>query len=372
MSTGASSDAFVDVLVIGAGQAGLSASYHLQHRGFVPLPRAGRSDKTFLVVDRNPAPGGAWQHRWDSLTMATVNGIFDLPGMKLEQPAPTERSNVAVPAYFARFEEKFDLCVQRPVAVRRVTRESPEPTWEPEGRLTAEFDREVLGNRVLSADFLINATGTWDQPHWPLYPGQRSFAGEQLHTRNYVRAEDFAGRRVVVVGAGVSATQLLNEISKVTDTFWVSRREPVWEELGTDRLARGVEQVAERTRLGLPPGSVVRATGMGRQAWVVEAEKRGVLTWHPMFTAIEPRGVRMPDGSFEPADVILWATGFRPSLRHLAPLHLRTELGGYRVAESRSLDEPRLFLIGYGPSQSTVGANRAGREAVVAITRPKS
>jgi len=91
-----------------------------------------------------------------------------------------------------------------------------------------------------------------------------------------------------------------------------------------------------------------------------------------MFTAIEPGGVRMPDGSFEPADVILWATGFRADIGHLAPLGLRTSAGGVRVATGRSLDEPRLFLIGYGPSQSTVGANRAGRDAVRAIVAESS
>ncbi len=92
-----------------------------------------------------------------------------------------------------------------------------------------------------------------------------------------------------------------------------------------------------------------------------------MLVRHPMFSRIEPDGVRMPDGAFEPADAILWATGFRPALDHLAPLRLRTAAGGIRAADSRALDEPRLFLIGYGPSQSTVGANRAGRDAVRAI-----
>ena len=87
----------------------------------------------------------------------------------------------------------------------------------------------------------------------------------------------------------------------------------------------------------------------------------------PMFTRIEEDGVRMPDGSFLAADVILWATGFRPALDHLAPLRLRTPEGGFRVAESRSLDDPRVFFIGYGPSASTVGANRAGRTVAAAI-----
>ena len=77
--------------------------------------------------------------------------------------------------------------------------------------------------------------------------------------------------------------------------------------------------------------------------------------------------VLFEDAPPEPADVILWATGFRAELRHLAPLRLRTPQGGIRVANGRSIDEPRLFVIGYGPSQSTVGANRAGRDAVIAI-----
>lgn len=86
-----------------------------------------------------------------------------------------------------------------------------------------------------------------------------------------------------------------------------------------------------------------------------------------MFTQVEEHGVWMQDGSFEPVDVILWATGFRPAVDHLAPLQLRTRAGGIRVADGRAVDEPRLFLIGYGPSQSTIGANRAGRAAVRAI-----
>ena len=75
----------------------------------------------------------------------------------------------------------------------------------------------------------------------------------------------------------------------------------------------------------------------------------------------------MADGTFIAADAILWATGFRPALRHLAPLGLRTPDGGIRAARSRALDEPRLFLVGYGPSASTVGANRAGRAVARAI-----
>ena len=86
-----------------------------------------------------------------------------------------------------------------------------------------------------------------------------------------------------------------------------------------------------------------------------------------MFTEIEPRGVRLADGGFLAADVILWATGFRAELEHLAPLHLRGPGGGIAMNGTKVAAEERVHLVGYGPSSSTIGANRAGRAAVAGI-----
>jgi NADH dehydrogenase FAD-containing subunit len=88
-----------------------------------------------------------------------------------------------------------------------------------------------------------------------------------------------------------------------------------------------------------------------------------------MFTAIEPDGVRLPDGNLLKADVILWATGFRAELEHLVPLHLRGPGGGIVMDGTQVAAEPRVHLVGYGPSSSTIGANRAGRAAVAAILK---
>jgi hypothetical protein len=88
-----------------------------------------------------------------------------------------------------------------------------------------------------------------------------------------------------------------------------------------------------------------------------------------MFTAIEPDGVRLADGSFLAAAVILWATGFRAALNHLAPLHLRGPGGGIRMDGTSVAGEPRVHLVGYGPSASTVGANRAGQAAARQLRR---
>lgn len=353
----------VDVVVIGAGQAGLSAAYHLRRRGYTPAGAVSAADPdapSFVVLDADAAPGGAWRHRWASLKMATVNGIHELPGFPVPPADPAASARDVLPAYFADYERRFDLAVRRPVEVRAVRRADDDP----EGRLLVETDAGVWAAR-----FVINATGTWRRPFWPRMPGAETFLGRQLHVHDYVSADEFAGKRIVIVGAGISAVQLLDEISHVADTFWVTRRDVRWDASEFDTAARiaAIAGVEERVRRGEPPGSVISVTGQHRTAWSEAARARGVLVRHPMFTSIEPRGVRMPDGTFEAADVILWATGFRADIRHLAPLGLRTPAGGVRVANGRSLDEPRLFLIGYGPSQSTVGANRAGRDAVRAI-----
>src|SRR3954462_4878785 len=71
----------VDVVVIGAGQAGLSAAYHLRRRGLAPY-------RHFVVLDANGGPGGAWQHRWPSLTLGRAHRVYDLPGLPLDDPDP--------------------------------------------------------------------------------------------------------------------------------------------------------------------------------------------------------------------------------------------------------------------------------------------
>ena len=127
--------------------------------------------------------------------------------------------------------------------------------------------------------------------------------------------------------------------------------------------------VERRVRAGLVPQSVVSVTGLPVTEAVLEARRRGVLDRLPMFDRITPDGVAWDAADaeaprFVEADVILWCTGWRAALDHLAPLRLRAPGGGIAMDGTRVVGEPRLHLVGYGPSASTVGANRAGREAV--------
>jgi cation diffusion facilitator CzcD-associated flavoprotein CzcO len=88
-----------------------------------------------------------------------------------------------------------------------------------------------------------------------------------------------------------------------------------------------------------------------------------------MFDRITEDGMTWDDGRFLRADVILWATGFRAALGHLAPLHLRGAGGGIRMEGTHVADDPRVHLVGYGPSASTIGANRAGQAAARDLRR---
>lgn len=119
-------------------------------------------------------------------------------------------------------------------------------------------------------------------------------------------------------------------------------------------------------RRGLVPGSIVSVTGIPLTPALEAARRRGVLERLPMFEEITEDGVRWADGTEQRADVILWCTGFRSSLDHLAPLGIREDNGGIvmsgRLATEVAKDS-RIHLVGYGPSASTIGANRAGAAA---------
>ena len=342
----------VDIVVIGAGQAGLSAAYHLKREGIEP-------GKGFVVLDDEFGSGGAWQHRWDSLTLSNVNGINDLPGMGFSEAVNRDdkelRANVALPQYYEKYEKTFGLPVIRPVNVLEVT--------ERNGRFLIHTN-----GLQFSARGIINATGTWKTPHCPKYPGWDKFEGRQLHTGEYKNAEEFIGKHVIIVGGGISAVQLLGELSKVTKTTWVTRRPPDFRpyEFNPELGREAVAMVDERVRMGLPPKSVVSVTGLPITPAIADMLKTGVLDRKPMFQEITAKGVKWEDGTEMEADVIFWNTGFRHSLDHLDPLGLKNEQGSITMGGSLATEvvkDPRIHLTGYGPSSSTIGANRAGRAA---------
>lgn len=400
-------------IIIGGGQAGLATAQQLTSRGLIPA-------QDFLLIDANPAPGGAWRHRWDSLTLGKAHNIADLPGMPAPLADASSPASHVVAAYYGAYEDKFQLRPYRPARVRSVRALPGEPgargARNPRGARGA-FLVTLESGEQFSADTIVNATGTWDRPYIPYIPGISSFGGRQLHTKDYSSAEDFAGQRVLVVGGGLSAVQFLLELEGIAQTTWATRRAPDFTNTEFDKQwGLDVEKkVRERVFSGSPPASVVSTTGIPPWQEYRDAVERGVLVSRGMFNAIDATGVRFsgsasggaaargdaaadhstvtdgetaaggrtdvssevagasesvaawqpyPAGTHLAVDVIFWNTGFRPVLDHLAPLRLRSRKGGIVMRNEVSpVANPRVFLAGYGSTASTVGATRAGRMA---------
>ena len=386
-----------NIVVIGAGQAGLSAAGTLVRRGLVP-------GEDFAVLDGNDGPGGAWRHRWNALTLGRAHGVHDLPGFPLENPDTWRPASQVVSEYYGDYEQHLGLTVIRPAKVQAVTR--------PQDDLF--YIATAVG--AFTAHAIINATGTWETPNIPHYPGLEHFHGTQWHTKTFRDVEDFRHQRVLVVGGGASATQFLMMLEKVTDhTVWVSRSLPRWNpEHFTPDWGRKVEQrVTTLVTAGKAPRSVVSNTGLALNAEALQAINRGVLVFRGFIDSFGTGHVTIngpgPDGATinsqgqavddllragdprladmhrhteilpgygtdiahqwtTPIDSILWGTGFHHSLQHLEPLEIRSAQGGVTVDPDgvTVAAVPGVFLVGYGASASTIGATRAGRKAAVA------
>ena len=232
----------------------------------------------------------------------------------------------------------------------------------------------------IAADVVVNASGTWGTPFVPWYPGRDVFRGRQLDTTEYRSASEFARQDVVVVGGGTSAIGFLLELDGVArSTRWFTRRPMVWagtSSLDVESAVAAVDEKDRAARAGEVLPSIVSGTGVPVSRRIRAGIDRGVLRDEPMFTRMDETGVVRADGTHVHADAVIWATGFRADLRHLAPLHLRTPLGGIQLdvggavqSAVTAVRDPRVQLVGYGPSASTIGANRAGRAAAIAVAR---
>jgi putative flavoprotein involved in K+ transport len=358
----------VDVVVVGGGQAGLATGFYLRRAGLEP----GRD---FVILDGAEQPGGAWSRMWEGLRLFSPSSFSSLPGWMM--PVWDDRAHGFPPRthvvdYLTRYEARYGLEVIRSARVRAVTRSDAS-----EGRLRVTTDGQVYAARAV-----VSATGTWESPFWPAYPGAEVFAGRQLHAAGYRHPDELAGLRVVVVGGGNSAAQILAEVSTVADTTWVTSRPPRYLPDGVDGrelFAAATERIRALQEGRDHPG--VRGLGdIVMVAGVRDARDRGALEARPMFARLTRSGVEWGDGSEQAADAVVWCTGFRPALRHLAPLRLRDRTGRIPVrgaAGTQSLGEPRLHLVGYGdwtgPASATlVGVGRSARDTAAAVTEQLS
>lgn len=342
-----------DVVVVGGGQAGLAVGYFL-HRENVAL----------IILDAEPGPGGAWRHGWDSLRLFSPVQWSSLPGWQMPPSAQTYPHRDEVIAYLAAYEQRYRLPIERLVRVSAVERHGAVMVVRTDGA-------------TWTAKAVVSTTGTWSKPFIPDYPGRPSFRGRQIHSAAYRSASEFAGRRVLVVGGGNSGAQILAEIAQVATPVWVTVEAPLF--LPDDVDGRVLfERASERwwaqqegRTIDVPKG------GLGDIVMVQpvrEARDRGVLASVRPFARFVETGVVWADGTMTEIDAVIWCTGFRPALDHLAPLGLVEDDGRVRVEGTRSVDEPRLWLVGYGEwtgyaSATLVGVTRGARATAREITR---
>lgn len=342
-----------DVVVVGGGQAGLAAGYYLRRAGL-----------DFVILDGRDGPGGSWGEYWHSLRLFSPAEHSMLPGWWMPAEEGHEYPSARhVTWYLSEYERRYELPVRRPVHVDGVER--------------ADGALRVLSRKgTWTAGYVISATGTWRAPHVPDVPGRDLFQGGQLHTMDYRSPEEFAGQRVVVVGGGNSAAQILAELSQVAETTWTVRRPPRF--LPDHLDGRALFDIATRRLRARQSGARV-PPGIGDLGDIAvvppvrEARERGALKTEPMFERITRTGVAWADGSHMDCDAILWCTGFRPALDHLAPLGLQDDHGRIALEGTRAVDEPRLFLLGYGdwtgPASATlIGVGRTAKATVTRIT----
>ncbi|MEB3961832.1 ArsO family NAD(P)H-dependent flavin-containing monooxygenase [Streptomyces kunmingensis] len=343
---------YVDVVVIGGGQAGLAAGYHLRRQGL-----------DFVILDAQPTPGGAWQHTWDSLHLFSPAAFSSLPG----RPMPVQTGEAYpdarhVVAYLTEYEQRYELPVVRPVRVHGVHRDGV--------FLHIESDGGTWRARAV-----VSATGTWWRPFLPAIAGRTDFDGRQLHTVDYRSPAEFAGQRVVVVGGGNSGAQIAADLAYDTELTWVTQRPARF--LADDIDGRALFDAATARRRALDAGrtdtgGVASLGDIVAVPPVRAARDAGLLKASPMFDRLERGGVVWADGTRAEADANIWCTGFRPALSHLGPLHLRGPRGHIATEGTRAADEPRLHLLGYGdwtgPASATlIGVGRPAREAARGI-----
>lgn len=335
-----------DVIVIGGGQSALATGYYLR-----------RTSLRYLILDKEEAPGGAWQHTWDSLTLFSPALWCSLPGVIMpggKEHYPRKQEAVA---YLEAYEKRYQLPVVRPVSVQHVSKEN--------GLFLVETNGDTY-----YAKAVVSATGSFNSPIIPDLPG--NFKGDILHSSEYQQPAAFINKRVAVIGEGNSGAQILAELSAVTDTLWITRNAPEFlpDHVDGKYLFDVATQLYEAERIGKP----VQAPSLGHIVMVPavrEARERGAYEhWLPPFDSFTPDGIAWNDGRQEQVDVVIFCTGFKPSLSHLIPI-----FNGDRITTkgTRALAVEGLWLVGYGSwtgfaSATIIGVGRTAKRTVEEIS----
>jgi putative flavoprotein involved in K+ transport len=283
----------VDVLVIGAGQAGLAVGWHLREQGIT----------SFLLLDAGPEVGHVWRSRWDSLRLFTPAEYDALPGMPFPAAAGTYPTKDDVADYLRGYAAAFELPVRLNTCVIRLTK-------------TGDTFHADTSTGPITASQVVIATGPFQTPVVP--PLARHLAADvvQLHSADYRSPGQLPDGPVLVVGAGNSGLQIAAELASsgrpVTvavgtrpptlpqrllgrDLFWWLTRLGLLTKTADSRLARRLQK----------KGDLVIGT-----RWR-DLARLGIQV-QPRLDDVDVTTAMFADGSVTQVAAVVWATGFRP------------------------------------------------------------
>src|SRR5205085_3488210 len=281
----------VDVVVIGAGQAGLVIGHF--------LARAGRR---FLIVDGADSIAAAWRGRWDSLTLFTPRRYDSLPGLAFPGDPDGYPTRDEVIAYLEQYAATFELPVKLESPVRSLDADG--------GRFVV-----ALEDRQIEADQVVVATGPFQRPRVPALAQQLGPNVFQTHSTGYRRPSDVPKGTVLVVGGGNTGFQITKELAATHAVHLAvgSRQMPLpqrflgrdlfWWLMKTRLLTKTIEsRIGRRLR--------DRDTLIGSSP---RRLKRDGVELKPRAIAASGRTVSFADGSELDVDAVIWATGYRPN-----------------------------------------------------------
>ncbi|MFL5672179.1 MAG: flavin-containing monooxygenase [Chloroflexota bacterium] len=341
-----------DVMVIGAGPAGLAVSRELRKR---------RVDH--LVIERGEI-GQSWRRYYDGLVLHTGRHLSSLPGRPFRRSDPMFVTRDRFVRYLAEYAAALDLPVETGATVTAVRRQGDR--WVLEIAGGGDSVREPLRCRVL-----IVATGIAASPFVPDLPGREAFTGRIRHSIDYHRPEAFAGRRVLVVGAGNSGGEIAAELAAVAAPVWISIRSGVvvvpreiagipsqYIGMLVRRLPRAlagpIVAAGTRRRMRSLPASLPRSSASPLDEvpligmHLPDAITAGTVVVRPGVIGFTPTTVRFVDGSEAAFDEVILATGFRAALDPLAGIVTRDARGFARRNDRVvSAEQPDLYFVGH-------------------------
>lgn len=374
------SEGIAPVIIIGAGLNGLAAARELKRAGIDPV-----------LIDGAKRSAAPWKNRHEGLHLNTHRLISHLPGMRIPRRYGAFPSRNDIVAYLDAYERALEVPVHRGVWIERI---DPAP----------EGWRLATSAGTFTARQVVVASGHERVPVIPEWPGREGFTGEVLHAADFGRADRYRGKRVLVVGAGNSGSDVLNHLSRETPSaLWVSVRHgptvlptralgiplqllsplmaplPAWV---VDALMAATERLflGDLRKYGLPKHPDGVATRLIEEGVApafdngfvaaLKAERVHVV---PSVNRFDGDEVILSDGSAIRPEVVICATGYRPGLEGLVGhLNILDESGHPTHSEATSHpDYPGLWFVGMKPRLPGVfyAARKGARKLARTIRR---